>query len=488
MNRNTPTALGSCTRTAERTIRARRTERKGLCAGGRSRKSRRRLPGRTRHPVLIQVNVEVALDEQAVSGDFPGNLRQQFATRFGERRSGRTAAVSAVGARLDHRQPGVLLGLRHQRKRSRSVARIACDHLEGDDELAFLVYGDIGLMPVETLGGALPAVAHLGIGRRRHPPLGRAFLYMRLFRAVVALFDLDILQKQLFQEQSRLAHLGEGGSGKRQQTLCIRNDLGEQGVLGVLVGPVEIGAALDTVVGVAVEAISCKKVVWLLSLLLRKRSAQLPDPAREEIEGVLHRSSSPYGLGVEGDLERLSFEEAGALGFLETGLEDGLYLRMQDEVCAEELEGTLGAEGLSGFSCQNSGPAQVVGGSVDGFFVGDTRLVLEESCECEQGGGNAGPSLLVFVECGEIFVFKEPGCREGKLSMEALGCKFEIEDVSDVEQGFLWGPFTDHRNALLICFLLTVRFDMPHTNSFGVCEIEADFSATLLGSNRVLSV
>ena len=110
----------------------------------------------------------------------------------------------------------------------------------------------------------------------------------------------------------------------------------------------------------------------MLSLLLRKHSPQLADTARQEIESILHGSSPSYGLGVEGDLERLSLEKAGALGFFETSLEDGLDLRMQDQVGTEELEGALGAEGLSGFSSQDGDPAQVIGGSVDGFFIGDT--------------------------------------------------------------------------------------------------------------------
>ena len=106
--------------------------------------------------------------------------------------------------------------------------------------------------------------------------------------------------------------------------------------------------------------------------------------------------------------------------------------------------------------------------------------MLEEGCECQQGGWDAGSSLLVFVEDGEILVLKELGRRQGELGMETLGVEFEVEDVSDIEQGFLGGPFTDHSNALRRCFLLTVRFDTPHTNSFGVCVHVADFSATLL--------
>ena len=172
--------------------------------------------------------------------------------------------------------------------------------------------------------------------------------------------------------------------------------------------------------GVAVEIVVGKKVVWLLCLLLSQHAAQLPDTARQEIEGILHRSSAPDGLGVEGDLERLSFEKAGALGFFETGLENGIDLGMQDEVSAEELEGALGTQRLPGFSSQDRDPSQVVGGSVDGFFVGDTGLMLEEGRECQQGGGDAGSSLLVFVEDGEIFVFKEPGRSQGELGMEIL--------------------------------------------------------------------
>ena len=448
MHRNAPTTLGGRTRTAKRTLRTSRTERKGLDTFGRSPKGRRCLSARTRHLVVGKVNYEVTLDKQTVSTDFLGHLGQQLPVGLGKRGAGRSAAVSAVARRFDHREPGVRFGLLYKRKRAAGIACEDGEDGEGHDELAVLVNGDIGFVSVEALGSALPAVANVGIRRRRHPALGRAFLDMRLF-AAVGLWDGDIVQKQLLQQQSRLAHLGPGGSGKPQQMLGVRDDLGEESVLGRVVRPVEISAAFDTVFCVAVEVVIGKEIVGFLSLLLRKNAAQLPYPARQEIESVLYGSAAPDGLGVESDFERLAFKKAASLGFLEAGLKQGVDLGMQDKVGTEELEGTFSAQGLSRFAAQNGTPAQVVGGAVDGFFVRDIGLVLQEGNEGEEGRRDAGAAMLVFIEDGEIVVFKEAGRGESELGMETLGVEFEVEDVSDIEQGVLGGSFTEHSNSLL---------------------------------------
>ena len=192
-----------------------------------------------------------------------------------------------------------------------------------------------------------------------------------------------------------------------------------------------------------------EEVVECVFLFVGQRPCQLPDAAGEEVEGVLHRSSSPDGLGVDGDFEGMAFEKTGALGFFDTGEEDALDLWVQNKVSAEELEGTLGAERLSGFFAQNSCPAQIVGGPGDGFLIGDARLMLQQEGECEQGGRDTGSSLFVGIEGGEVFVVEEPGGGVCELGMDTAGCQGEVKDVTDFKQGLLVVAFSDHASILL---------------------------------------
>src|SRR5579863_2301797 len=116
---------------------------------------------------------------------------------------------------------------------------------------------------------------------------------------------------------------------------------------------------------------------------------------------------------------------------------------------SEELEGALGAQGLSGFLAQNRRPSQIIGRSLDSFFVGDTRLVLQEQCEGQQGGWHTGPSDFIVVEVGKVLVCEEPGSGVGQLGMESARREFEIKDIADFKQRYLGAACSDHASDLL---------------------------------------
>lgn len=183
--------------------------------------------------------------------------------------------------------------------------------------------------------------------------------------------------------------------------------------------------------------------------VLCQGACELAYAGSEQIEGILYRAASVYWLGVEGDVKRLSFQQSAAARFLQTRQKEGLHRGMQDEVGTKELKGAFGAEGRSGFFTQDGGPAQVVGGAVDGFLIGHARFVLEQSGEREQGRGYAGSALLVFIESAEVLILEEPRCSKRELGMEACGIEGECEDVADLEQGHLCGAFTEHEPTLL---------------------------------------
>src|SRR5437762_1010514 len=161
----TPRRRGA-TLSAQRTVLAHRAEAKDTPSLFVNAKLGGALTRRTGDPLVLKVYLKAAFGKEAHPRVLLGNLGIEGHRGFAKRFTGASAPIGTVACRLRNRHFGVLLGLLHQSKSVLGVGFIAGQIAHGHDDLAWLIAGDVGLAAGERLGGALSAMALLGIRHR----------------------------------------------------------------------------------------------------------------------------------------------------------------------------------------------------------------------------------------------------------------------------------------------------------------------------------
>src|ERR1043165_2894848 len=112
-------------------------------------------------------------------------------------------------------------------------------------------------------------------------------------------------------------------------------------------------------------------------MLFCQLSGQKGDRFTEQVVGILDRTTAKDWLGIYGGFE-CAFEQTTLLGLFDALSEDGLDLVMQNQMRAEELEGALCAEWLSGVATKDSSPSQIKRRASCRLFVGDLIMLFEK--------------------------------------------------------------------------------------------------------------
>jgi hypothetical protein len=175
--------------------------------------------------------------------------------------AGLASAIGAIGKRLFDRQSGVALGLPDQFQRTGSIARVAWEHVDREDDLAVDVAGDGSLVPGKSVALALAAMPLFGIGCRGNTIFGRPLLNARFRIIRPGACRLDVLEQDRLQELRRFLSRFPGACGQREEAAGIGDDLAQKPVPCVGVRPIDLGGAFDARFRVAAKAVCPQPVV-----------------------------------------------------------------------------------------------------------------------------------------------------------------------------------------------------------------------------------
>src|SRR5438445_460877 len=170
------------------------------------------------------------------------------------------------------------------------------------------------------------------------------------------------------------------------------------------------------------------------------------------------------------------------LSHLQTLLEDGTRLFVQDQLRSKLLQRAFSKRSHIQFDSQCYLPLQVEGGPTSGFVIRNPVIRLQHQRGGQQARRHTRPPVVAAVECGEVFVTEQLIPLRGKEPVEVLPPNEVSVQRVRLEHTPLRRPLTEHspyapfRSDLL-------RLPYPATLPHHPCRPEDSypFPAALLG-------
>src|SRR5207302_6905800 len=132
------------------------------------------------------------------------------------------------------------------------------------------------------------------------------------------------------------------------------------------------------------------------------------------------------------------------LSHLQTLLEDGTRLFVQDQLRSKLLQRTFGKRSHIQLDSQCYLPLQVEGGPTSGFVIRNPVLRLQHQGGGQQARRHTPPPVVATVECGEVFVTEQLIPLRGEKPVEVLSANEVPVQRVRLKHAPLRRPLTEH--------------------------------------------
>src|SRR6266536_1006310 len=422
----------------------------------------------------LQIDLKVGLGEERLIVDL-GDLGEY---RPSTRREFRARAARAIGAVANHLHYFTVrryFGSLDHLQRSVRVGCIAWQHLHRGDQLRVGVDGDLRLVPIEPMAATFAPVPHLRVVHRDQPIRRHA-----LFQPWPVLITLEVLGQDAGQHPSSsdqflvicavLRQPSSRPTHQLLQLLGIGHNLGQEPLPSLRVRPVHFRLAFQTrPLHVPRTANLFSHVQQLKRSQLGQHVQHLDDAIRQQVVSILDRSTSQDVRRIQRQLHLLPLMRRVAflphpapLGHLQTLLEDGTGLCVQDQLRSKLLQRAFRKRSHVQLDSQCYLPLQVEGGPTSGFVIRNPVIRLQHQRGGQQARRHTRPPVVATVECGEVFVTEQLIPLRGEKPVEVLPANEVPVQRVRLKHAPLRRPLTEH-SAYAPCRSDLLR--LPYLNS-----------------------
>jgi len=209
--------------------------------------------------------------------------------------------------------------------------------------------------------------------------------------------------------------VGPRSAHQVQQLLRIRNDLRQEALACGRVRPIDVRLTFETR---PLDIASTAHFLGQFHQLARRQlgqCAKYPDDAiRQQVVRVFDGPAAEDVRRIQRQFDVLPFmrrmallPHSAAFGDLQTALENGTGLIVQDQLRSEFLQRALGERTRLQFDAQRHLPPQVVVGALFGFVIRDTVIGLQHQRCRQQAGRHTRTTVVATIQCGEVLVSEQ---------------------------------------------------------------------------------